>query len=97
MLGLYAFSKIGGDGCRTIAAVSAVLDPDLLSIGGGGPVGDILLEPARYNYQRFLEGSAYREPFQDRRRHRRPRRRPHRCRQPGSALTMPLRQRRALV
>lgn len=44
-----------------MAAVSAVLDPDLFVIGGGVvAVGDILLEPARYNYQRFLEGSAYR-------------------------------------
>ena len=34
---------------------------DVLVIGGGVvAVGDILLEPARYNYQRFLEGSAYR-------------------------------------
>ena len=39
----------------------AKLDPDLFVIGGGVvAVGDILLEPARYNYQRFLEGSAYR-------------------------------------
>ena len=48
VLGLYAFGKIGEWLGRTMAAVSAVL------------VGDILLEPARYNYQRFLEGSAYR-------------------------------------
>ena len=54
VLGLYAFGKIGEWLGRTMAAVSAVLDPDLFV------VGDILLEPARYNYQRFLEGSAYR-------------------------------------
>ncbi len=61
MLGLYAFGKIGEWLGRTMAAVSAVLDPDLFVIGGGVvAVGDILLEPARYNYQRFLEGSAYR-------------------------------------
>ena len=41
-----------------MAAVSAVLDPDLFVIGGGVvAVGDILLEPARYNYQRFLEAA----------------------------------------
>ena len=90
VLGLYAFGKIGEWLGRTMAAVSAVLDPDLFVIGGGVvAVGDILLEPARYNYQRFLEGSAYRGHAKI----RRPRRRPHRCRQPGSALTMPLRQR----
>lgn len=61
VLGLYAFGKIGEWLGRTMAAVSAVLDPDLFVIGGGVvAVGDILLEPARYNYQRFLEGSAYR-------------------------------------
>lgn len=61
VLGLYAFGKIGEWLGRTMAAVSAVLDPDLFVIGGGVvTVGDILLEPARYNYQRFLEGSAYR-------------------------------------
>ena len=58
VLGLYAFGKIGEWLGPTI---SAVLDPDLFVIGGGVvAVGDILLEPARYNYQRFLEGSAYR-------------------------------------
>ena len=61
VLGLYAFGKIGEWLGRTMAAVSAVLDPDLFVIGGGVvAVGDILLEPARYNYQRLLEGSAYR-------------------------------------
>ena len=60
-LGLYAFGKIGEWLGRTMAAVSAVLDPDIFVIGGGVvAVGDILLEPARYNYARFLEGSAYR-------------------------------------
>ena len=48
VLGLYAFGKIGEWLGRAMAATAAVLDPD------------ILLEPARYNYQRFLEGSAYR-------------------------------------
>ena len=58
VLGLYAFGKIGEWLGRTMAAVSAVLDPDLFVIGGGVvAVGDILLEPARYNYQRFLEAA----------------------------------------
>ena len=66
VLGLYAFGKIGEWLGRTMAAGFAVLDicvaqADLFVIGGGVvAVGDILLEPARYNYQRFLEGSAYR-------------------------------------
>lgn len=47
VLGLYAFGKIGEWLGRTMAAVSAVLDPDLFVIGGGVvAVGDILLEPA---------------------------------------------------
>ena len=61
VLGLYAFGKIGEWLGRAMAATAAVLDPDVFVIGGGVvAVGDILLEPARYNYQRFLEGSAYR-------------------------------------
>ena len=61
VLGLYAFGKIGEWLGRTMAATAAVLDPDVFVIGGGVvAVGDILLEPARYNYARFLEGSAYR-------------------------------------
>ena len=35
VLGLYAFGKIGECKRRTMAAVSAVLDPDLFVIGGG--------------------------------------------------------------
>ena len=97
VLGLYAFGKIGEWLGRTMAAVSAVLDPDLFVIGGGVvAVGDILLEPARYNYQRFLEGSAYRSSRQDCRRHRRPGRRPQRCRQSGSSLTQPTARRPVL-
>ena len=43
VLGLYAFGKIGEWLGRTMAAVSAVLDPDLFVIGGGVvAVGDIL-------------------------------------------------------
>ncbi|PLS30481.1 NagC family transcriptional regulator [Bifidobacterium margollesii] len=61
-LGLYAFGKIGEWLGRTMAAIAAVLDPDLFVIGGGVvSVGDILLEPARYNYVRFLQAAAYRE------------------------------------
>ena len=54
VLGLYAFGKIGEWLGRAMAATAAVIG------GGVVAVGDILLEPARYNYQRFLEGSAYR-------------------------------------
>lgn len=62
VLGLYAFGKIGEWLGRTMAAVSAVLDPGPVCDRRrcGGPSATILLEPARYNYQRFLEGSAYR-------------------------------------
>ena len=61
VLGLYAFGKIGEWLGRAMAATAAVLDPDVFVIGGGVvAVGYILLEPSRYNYQRFLEGSAYR-------------------------------------
>ena len=77
-----------------MAAVSAVLDPDLFVIGGGVvAVGDILLEPARYNYQRFLEGSAYRGHAKIVAATARPGCRSDRRGQPGSALTMSLRQR----
>ena len=82
VLGLYAFGKIGEWLGRAMAATAAVLDPDVFVIGGGVvAVGDILLEPARYNYQRFLEGSAY----------RRAGRRPDRRRQPGTALRCAMR------
>ncbi|PJM72580.1 NagC family transcriptional regulator [Bifidobacterium primatium] len=61
-LALYAFGKIGEWLGRTMAAIAAVIDPDLFVIGGGViSVGDILLEPARYNYTRFLQAAAYRE------------------------------------
>lgn len=61
-LGLYAFGKIGEWLGRTMAAIAAVLDPEVFVIGGGViSVGDILLEPARYNFLRFLQASAYRE------------------------------------
>lgn len=60
-ISLYAFNKIGEWLGRTMAAISAVLDPDVYVIGGGVvAVGDILLDPARYNYSRFLQASAYR-------------------------------------
>ena len=104
VLGLYAFGKIGEWLGRAMAATAAVLDPDVFVIGGGVvAVGDILLEPARYNYQRFLEGSAYRGhassstarripwPREHRRRHRRAGRRPDRRRQPGTALRRAMR------
>ena len=61
VLGLYAFGKDRRmawphDGRSLRRARSGPV-----CIGGGVvAVGDILLEPARYNYQRFLEGSAYR-------------------------------------
>ena len=61
-LSLIAFDNIGEWLGRTMAAIAAVLDPDLFVIGGGVvAVGDILLEPARRNYALYLEGSAYRE------------------------------------
>ena len=61
VLGLYSFNKIGEWLGRTMAAISAVLDPDIYVIGGGViAVGDILLEPARQAYERFLQASAYR-------------------------------------
>ncbi|GGI12682.1 glucokinase [Galliscardovia ingluviei] len=64
-LALYAFGKIGEWLGRTMAAIAAVLDPDVFVIGGGVvSVGNILLDPARYNYQRFLQASAYREHAQ---------------------------------
>ncbi|MBT1173481.1 ROK family glucokinase [Bifidobacterium sp. MA2] len=57
----YGFGKIGEWLGRAMAATTAVLDPDLYVIGGGVvAVGDALLEPARYNYRRFLEAGAYR-------------------------------------
>lgn len=60
-LALYAFNKIGEWLGRTMAAISAVLDPDRYVIGGGVvSIGDILLKPARHNYVRFLEAAAYR-------------------------------------
>lgn len=60
-LGLYAFNKIGEWLGRTMASISAVLDPDIYVIGGGVvAVGDILLDPARAAYKRFLQASAYR-------------------------------------
>jgi glucokinase len=44
-----------------MSALAAVLDPDCFVIGGGVvSIGDILLEPARYNYVRFLQAAAYR-------------------------------------
>ncbi|OXM99540.1 ROK family glucokinase [Bifidobacterium vansinderenii] len=64
-LALYAFGKIGEWLGRTMAAIAAVIDPDVFVIGGGVvSVGDILLEPARYNYIRFLQAAAYREHAQ---------------------------------
>ena len=75
-----------------MAATAAVLDPDVFVIGGGVvAVGDILLEPARYNYQRFLEGQRIPWPREHRRRHRRAGRRPDRRRQPGTALRCAMR------
>lgn len=60
-LALYAFGKIGEWLGRTMSALAAVLDPDRFVVGGGVvSIGDILLEPARYNYVRFLEAAAYR-------------------------------------
>ncbi|MFC2745492.1 MAG: ROK family glucokinase [Parascardovia denticolens] len=61
VLGLYAFNKIGEWLGRTMAAISAVLDPDIYVIGGGVvSAGDVLLDPARAAYVRFLQASAYR-------------------------------------
>lgn len=60
-LALYAFNKIGEWLGRTMAAISAMLDPDCYVIGGGVvAIGDILMQPARNNYIRFLEAAAYR-------------------------------------
>jgi glucokinase len=60
-LALYAFGKIGEWLGRTMSALAAVLDPDCFVVGGGVvSIGDILLEPARYNYVRFLQAAAYR-------------------------------------
>lgn len=60
-LALYAFNKIGEWLGRTMAAISAMLDPDCYVIGGGVvSVGDILMKTARSNYLRFLEAAAYR-------------------------------------
>ena len=61
VIGMYAFNKIGEWLGRTMASISAVLDPDIYVIGGGVvAVGDILLDPARNAYVRFLQASAYR-------------------------------------
>lgn len=60
-LAQYAFDKIGEWLGRVMAQASAVLDPELYVIGGGVvEVGDVLLEPARRNYDRFLEAGAHR-------------------------------------
>lgn len=60
-LGLYAFNKIGEWLGRTMAAVAAVIDPDRFVVGGGVvSIGNILLDPARRNYVRFLEAAAFR-------------------------------------
>lgn len=60
-LALYSFNKIGEWLGRTMAAIAAMLDPDRFVIGGGVvSIGDILLKPARHNYERFLEAAAYR-------------------------------------
>lgn len=60
-LGLYSFNKIGEWLGRTMAAIAAMLDPDRFVIGGGVvSIGNILLDPARRNYVRFLQAAAYR-------------------------------------
>lgn len=60
-LALRAFDKIGEWLGRTMAAISAMLDPDRYVIGGGvASVGGILLDPARQSYARFLEAAVYR-------------------------------------
>ncbi|MEE1324200.1 MAG: ROK family glucokinase [Bifidobacteriaceae bacterium] len=56
-----AFSWVGQWLGRTMAAISALLDPDLFVIGGGlSATGDILLEPARRSYARYLQAAQYR-------------------------------------
>ncbi|MBQ5504689.1 MAG: ROK family protein [Aeriscardovia sp.] len=56
-----AFGWVGQWLGRTMAAISALLDPDLFVVGGGlSATGDILLEPARRSYARYLQAARYR-------------------------------------
>ncbi len=62
VLGLYAFRQDRRMAWLHDGRSSAVLIWDLFVIGGGvgGSSATFCWKPARYNYQRFLEGSAYR-------------------------------------
>ena len=44
-----------------MAAISAVLDPEIFVVGGGvAAAGDLLLKPAREAYERYLQAASYR-------------------------------------
>jgi glucokinase len=46
-----------------LASLVAILDPELIVVGGGvARAGDILLRPARESMTAALEGSAWRRP-----------------------------------
>jgi glucokinase len=46
-----------------LASLVAVLDPEVIVVGGGAArAGDILLQPTRDSMMAALEGSAFRQP-----------------------------------
>ncbi|MGZ5383811.1 MAG: ROK family protein [Acidimicrobiia bacterium] len=48
-----------------LASIVAVIDPEIIVVGGGGArAGDILLEPARQSMMEAMEGSDFRVPTQ---------------------------------
>lgn len=58
---LEAFNMTGQWLGQTMAAISAVLDPEIFVVGGGvAAAGDLLLKPAREAYERYLQAASYR-------------------------------------